>query len=91
MIEPYINKIELNLKKAQGQINLIQKMVDEGKYCVDVAQQVNAAIGILKKTNDLILESHLSTCAAHKLNSRKKVEREKFVKELIHNFRITDK
>lgn len=91
MIEPYADKIRLNLKKVQGQISLIQKMIDERKYCVDVAQQVNAAIGMLKKANDLILESHLNTCAAHKLNSRKKEEREKFVKELIHNFRITDK
>jgi len=91
MIEPYADKIQLNLKKVQGQISLIQKMIDEGKYCVDVAQQVNAAVGMLKKANDLILESHLNTCAAHKLNSRKKEERENFVKELIHNFRITDK
>lgn len=91
MIRPYTDKIELNLKKVQGQVNLIQKMIDNKRYCVDVAQQVNAAIGMLKKVNDLILESHLSTCAAHKLNSKKKEEREEFVKELIHNFRITDK
>lgn len=91
MIEPYTGKIQLNLKKVQGQLNLIQKMIDKERYCVDVAQQVNAAIGILKRTNDLILESHLNTCAAHKLNSRKKEEREEFVKELIHNFRITDR
>lgn len=89
MIEPYSKQVNLNLKKVLGQISLVQKMLENKRYCVDVAQQVNAAIGLLKKTNDLILESHLNTCAAHKLNSRKKSERELFVKELIKNFRIT--
>lgn len=89
MIEPYTNRIQLNLKKVQGQVNLIQDMINEERYCVDVAQQVNAAIGLLKKVNDLILESHLNTCAAHKLNSKNKEDREKFVKELIQNFKIT--
>jgi len=88
MIEPYKNKVQLNLKKAQGQINLLKKMIDEQRYCVDIAQQVNAAIGMLKKVNDLILEGHLNSCAVHKLNSKKKAEREKFVKELIKNFKI---
>lgn len=89
MIEPYKGKALLNLKKAQGQINLLQKMIEEQRYCVDVAQQVNATIGLLKKVNDLILEGHLNSCAAHKLNSKKKEDRENFVKELIKNFRIT--
>jgi DNA-binding FrmR family transcriptional regulator len=89
MIEPYKSKVQLNLKKAQGQINLLQKMIDDKRYCVDVAQQVNATIGLLKKANDLILEGHLNSCAAHKLNSRNKGEREDFVKELIKNFKIT--
>ncbi|MFA6097301.1 MAG: metal-sensing transcriptional repressor [Candidatus Paceibacterota bacterium] len=89
MIEPYKSKVQLNLKKAQGQINLLQKMIDDKRYCVDVAQQVNATIGLLKRANDLILEGHLNSCAAHKLNSKKKEERESFVKELIKNFKIT--
>lgn len=89
MIDPYKNKAQLNLKKAQGQINLLQKMIEDRRYCVDIAQQINATIGLLKRVNDLILENHLNTCAAHKLNSRKKESREEFVKELIKNFKIT--
>lgn len=89
MIEPYKSKAQLNLKKAQGQINLLQKMIEDQRYCVEVAQQVNATIGLLKRINDLILEGHLNSCAAHKLNSKKMGERESFVKELIKNFKIT--
>lgn len=91
MIEPYKAKVQLNLKKVQGQISLIRKMIDEGRYCVDIAQQVNAATGMLKKANDLILESHLNSCALSKMNSKDKKEREEFAKELIRNFRVTGK
>ena len=91
MIEPYTGKVKLNLKKVQGQINLINKMIEEKRYCVEVAQQVNSAIGILKQTNNLILESHLNTCATNKLNSKKKGEREAFVKELIQTFSVAGK
>lgn len=90
-MQPYTGRVSLNLKKAQGQIALVQKMLEDNRYCVDIAQQINAAIGILKKTNDLILESHLNTCATNKLNSKNKAERERFVQELIRNFRVTDR
>jgi DNA-binding FrmR family transcriptional regulator len=52
---------------------------------------VNAAIGILKQTNNIILQGHLNSCGAHKLNSKKKGEREGFVKELIQTFNVTAK
>lgn len=91
MIEPYTGKIKLNLKKVQGQLNLIDKMIADGRYCVDIAQQINAAIGILRQTNNIILESHLNTCAANKLNSKNKEERAAFVKELIQTFNVANK
>jgi DNA-binding FrmR family transcriptional regulator len=91
MLEPYKSKLKLNMKKVQGQINLIQKMMDEDRYCVDVAQQINAAVGILKNSNNMILESHLNSCGAKKMNSKSKTERAAFVKELIQAFNLTTK
>ncbi len=91
MLEPYTSKIRLNLKKVNGQIKLITKMIEDQRYCVDVAQQVNAAIGILRQTNNIILESHLNTCAVHKMNSKETAEREEFVKELIQTFNVAGK
>lgn len=91
MIEPYIGKIRVNLKKVKGQINLIDKMLSDGRYCVDVAQQINACIGLLKQANNYILEGHLLTCGAHKLNSKNKDERLAFVKELTKAFKLNNK
>ncbi|KKQ40999.1 MAG: hypothetical protein US58_C0007G0010 [Candidatus Magasanikbacteria bacterium GW2011_GWA2_37_8] len=91
MQEPYLGKIKINLKKVEGQIKLLNKMLEDKRYCIDVAQQVNAAIGILKQTNNLILESHLNTCATSKLSSDRKGVREDFVKELVKTFNLTGK
>lgn len=91
MIEPYVGKIKVNLKKVQGQIKLLEKMLNEKRYCVDVAQQINACIGLLKQANNHILEGHLLSCGAHKLNSRDKNERLAFVKELTKAFKLNNK
>lgn len=50
------------LKKVSGQINGIDKMIDEGRYCVDILQQVLAAKAALNKVALLILESHAKSC-----------------------------
>lgn len=82
MIEPFKSKILNNLKKARGQMELIIKMIEDGRYCVDIIQQSNSAIGILRQANNMMLESHLQTCG-HKLNSAKKEEKDTFIKEII--------
>ena len=83
-------KVQTSIKKVQGQINLINKMLDEKRYCVDIAQQVNAAIGLLKKINSTILESHLVSCGGAKLNSQDATERQAFAEELIKAFTLTN-
>ena len=54
--------VRQRLKKVAGQINGIDKMVEEGRYCVDVVQQIVAARAALNKAAMLILESHAKSC-----------------------------
>ena len=56
------NDITQRLKKISGQINGIDKMLDEGRYCVDIIQQVLAARAALNKVGLMILESHAKSC-----------------------------
>ncbi|MGH4121407.1 MAG: metal-sensing transcriptional repressor [Clostridium sp.] len=51
-----------SLKTSKGQIEGIIKMIEEGRYCVDVSNQIIAAQSLLKKANLLILKQHLSHC-----------------------------
>ncbi|MGL6167197.1 MAG: metal-sensing transcriptional repressor, partial [Fusobacteriaceae bacterium] len=49
-------------KTCKGQIDATLKMIDEGRYCVDVVNQILAAEALLKKANKLILKQHLEHC-----------------------------
>lgn len=90
MKEPHASKIKMNVRKAQGQMKLIEKMIDEKRYCIEIAQQINAAIGLLKKSNNYLLENHLLSCGGSKLRPGSK-DREKFASELIQVFNVTGK
>lgn len=54
--------LRLRLKKVSGQINGIDKMLEDGRYCVDILQQILAARAALNKVALLILESHAKSC-----------------------------
>ena len=82
MREPFAGKALTNLKKARGQVDRLITMAEEGRYCMDLAQQCNAAIGLLQQANLLILESHLHSCG-EQLASKDAAVREKFIKDIL--------
>lgn len=51
-----------SLKTSKGQIEGIIKMIEEGRYCVDISNQIIASQGLLKKANILILKQHIHHC-----------------------------
>ena len=64
-------------KKIIGQINAIDKMVDEDVPCEDILIQINAAKSALHKVGQIVLEGHIKHCDADKTieNFTKAVER----------------
>lgn len=55
-------KIERLLKTARGQLDGIQKMIEENRYCIDISHQLLATQSILKKANKEILKAHMQCC-----------------------------
>ena len=53
------------LNTAKGQIDGVNKMIDDDKYCIDISNQIMATIAILKKVNIEILDAHLKCCVLH--------------------------
>lgn len=47
---------------AKGQIEGMQKMVNENQYCIEISNQILATIAILKRINIEILDAHLHNC-----------------------------
>lgn len=50
------------LKTARGQIDGILKMVEEDRYCIDIANQLLATESILHKTSREVLRAHMQEC-----------------------------
>ena len=50
------------LKTARGQIDGIIKMIEDGRYCIDISTQIFAASAMLKRANLLILKQHMNHC-----------------------------
>lgn len=56
------NQLKTRLRRTGGQISGIEKMLDDGRYCVDVLQQIMAARAALNQVALIILESHAKSC-----------------------------
>jgi len=50
------------LRRAEGQIRGLQRMVEEDKYCIDILTQVSAATKALQSFSLELLDDHLSHC-----------------------------
>ena len=66
-----------SLKTAKGQIEASIKMLEDGRYCVDVSNQILAAQSLLKKADLLIIKQHMNHCireAFHNNSGEEKVD-----------------
>ena len=81
-------KLIKRLKIIEGQIRGLQKMVDEGKYCVDVITQTSAVKQGLSNVEDMLMESHLSGCV---INQIKKGETDKASSEILKVYKLKRK
>lgn len=55
------------LNRARGQIDGVVKMINEGRYCVDILTQLRAARSALRAVEDGILRSHVQHCIQDEL------------------------
>lgn len=57
------------LKRIEGQVRGIQKMVEEDRYCVDILVQISAIQAALKKVGFEITERHMKHCVSDAVKS----------------------
>ncbi|ACB84876.1 metal-sensitive transcriptional regulator [Natranaerobius thermophilus] len=67
------------LRRIEGQIKGLQKMVEEEKYCSDILMQVSAVRSAVNNVGKLVLEEHLRKCIDLPQDEE---ERERAIKEL---------
>jgi CsoR family transcriptional regulator, copper-sensing transcriptional repressor len=56
------NRIQTRLRRLEGQVRGVQRMVDEDQYCVDILTQLSAIIAAARGVGMLVLEDHIRGC-----------------------------
>ena len=75
------------LKRIEGQVRGIQRLIEEEKYCVDILNQLNAVKGALNKVGMSILEAHTRGCVSEAIvNEEKETEKIEELMEVIEKF-----
>lgn len=73
----------LRLRRIEGQLRGAQKMIHEGRYCVDILRTLTAVVGGIKKVEDQILRRHLNSCVTHAFRSASRKKRDQKVEEIV--------
>ncbi len=70
------------VRRARGQVEAIERMITEGRYCVDILQQIKAARSALRALESNILRAHLESCVKQALGSPSSFDADKKLKEI---------
>ena len=84
-VEPEIKDANRKrLRRIEGQIRGLQRMVEEERYCADIITQVASVQEALRGVARNLMKNHLHHCAAKALRSGKKEETEAMYDELLN-------
>ena len=78
--EQDLQKILARLKRIEGQVRGVQRMVSEGQYCVDVLTQISSVSPATEKVGLIILRDHIHGCVRESIA---KDDAEKSIEELV--------
>lgn len=71
------------LKRIEGQIQGIQKMIGGKKYCIDIATQLYASVGALRRVAEKILAKHMEHCVVDALRGKSEKDKQQKISEII--------
>ena len=79
-------KLLTRLRRAEGQLAAVRRMVDEDAACVATLIQISAVRGALARAGDMVLRNHIDTCVAQAIESGNPEARSERLDELMTAF-----
>ncbi len=79
-------QIATRLKRIEGQVAGIRRMVDDGAYCVDILVQIAAAQGALGQAGKRVLAGHMESCVTDAFTTGVAAARREKIDELLDVF-----
>ena len=71
------------LRRIEGQVRGIQRMIEDRKYCIDILTQIHAVKGALSRVEEKILEKHFKNCVAEAVKGASEKERQQKMDEIL--------
>ncbi len=78
------------LRRIEGQVRGVHKMIEDRKYCIDILTQIYAIKGALSRVEEKILEKHFKNCVTEAVKGASEKEKQQKMDEilkLIHQIR----
>ncbi len=83
------NDVARRLKSVEGHVRGVQRMVEDGEYCIDIVNQITAIQRALKKVSGMLLDHHLHACVTDAMRGPDAAARERVLGELLEVFEAT--
>ncbi len=77
------NKALKTLKITKGQIESVIKMIEDQRYCIDISNQIQAAMALLKKAQKQVITEHLNHCVKESFENNNAEEKIKEIEVLL--------
>lgn len=87
MVPETAKKTAAALKRIEGQVRGVQKMIEEDRYCIDVVTQIEAVRAALSRVEADLLRQHLQHCVHKAMHSKNTAEQDRVIEELVGVFR----
>jgi CsoR family transcriptional regulator, copper-sensing transcriptional repressor len=71
------------LRRIEGQVRGLARMVEEDRYCIDVITQLSAVRAALRAVEEEVLRDHVANCVEHAITSGNKPEQRRKIAELM--------
>ena len=79
-------QIDARLRRIEGQVRGISRMVQEQRYCIDVLQQITATRRALDEVALRIMNDHIKACVSTAIRKRKGAEKIDELMRTLHRF-----
>jgi len=71
------------LKKIEGQVRGVQRMIEGRRYCVDIITQLHSIIGALHRVENEVFKKHVDGCVVSALKGKSEIEKQKKINEVV--------
>lgn len=71
------------LKKIEGQVRGIERMIEGKRYCVDIITQIHSIIGALYRVENEIFKKHMHGCVVSTFKGISEIDKDRKIDEIV--------